>query len=73
MTQNLFAEAIKIPLSTLQKYEAGTIPQDASLKELVAKLGLVTETQLFLDPDLVKEPTSKQALAVITKIIEGQK
>ncbi len=73
LTQNQFAEAIRIPLSTLQKYEGGTIPQEESLRELVAKLGVASETELFLDPDLIAHPDPESALAALTKFVMRHK
>lgn len=49
----------KIPYRSLQNILKGTIPQGPHLARLAAYLKLQTETELFLDPDLMpKSPAS---------------
>lgn len=70
LTQEAFSEKIGFKLRTYQSFEAGVVPQKETLAELVKKLGLRSETELFLDPDLT-QPSQAQALEVITKALRG--
>jgi transcriptional regulator with XRE-family HTH domain len=51
-TQDAFAEQLDLSKRTYQELESGNVPQKKTLLKLVKKLGLASETPLFLDPDL---------------------
>lgn len=56
LTQEAYSAKLRIPLRTYQKFEAGVVPQKKTMAALVRKLGLVSETPLFQDPDLAPPP-----------------
>lgn len=62
----------KIPYRSLQNILKGTIPQGPHLARLASYLGLRSETELFLDPDLIPgapvDDLSARRLAVITAL-----
>lgn len=66
-----FAAQLGIPYSTYQKMESskGSIPQKATIRQIVEALHLSSETVLFLDPDLIKPPSPEDALRVLTRIV----
>lgn len=68
LTQEAFAEKLGIPFSSYQKLENGQLPRPENLAKIASALG-IGETELFLDPDLVGEPTPEQALKVFTKLV----
>lgn len=71
-TQADMASLAGIPFPSYRAFEYGRIPQGENLAALAAALG-VSETALFLDPDLVREPTPEQALEVIRRLVEASK
>lgn len=48
----MFSARLGFSLRTYQKFEAGSVPQKATLSKLASAIG-VSETALFLDPDLI--------------------
>jgi transcriptional regulator with XRE-family HTH domain len=66
-TQEVFAERMGVSVRTYQEWEAGNVPQKATLAAIVEKLSLPSETMLFRDPDFGK-PSPSEALAVISNI-----
>lgn len=72
-TQAEFAEVLEMSLRTYQELEAGNIPQRKTVAKIVEKLGLKSETELFLDPDLIRPPTPEQALKVLEEFVKSRK
>jgi transcriptional regulator with XRE-family HTH domain len=72
-TQSDFAEFLDLSLRTYQELEAGNIPQRKTMSKIVERLGLKSETPLFMDPDLIEtapKPTPTEALAVLSEAIK---
>lgn len=63
-TQADMAERLELQLRAYQHMEAGEVIPQAETRRLIAKNLKISETSLFLDPDLTK-PTFKQALEMV--------
>lgn len=63
------AEAAGLPLRTYQRYENGVLPRRRRHLVALAKAFGVSETVLFIDPDLTR-PTPQQAIDVLTELVK---
>lgn len=68
-TQSEMADILGIPLRTYNALENGQIPRPETRKIIAQKLG-ITETELFLDPDLMRPPTPADALEVLSEFVK---
>lgn len=77
-TQAEMAEFLGLPLRSYQALEYGSVPRPETRRIIAEKLG-ITETQLFLDPDLIEEEAAKRqvspdhALFVLRAYIDATK
>lgn len=63
------AAAAGIPYRTYQNMENGVIPQEETLRKIALVLG-VSETALFIDPDL-STPTAEQIADVLSTALQN--
>ncbi len=63
------ARGAKVPERTYQRIEAGSIPKKRQWLAALAKYHRVTVGRLFLDPDLIPEPTLSPRARLISAIL----
>lgn len=65
-----FCEEIGVPITTYQTWEAGRIPHEDQLENLIEKLGIESETRLFMDPDIIGEIVLRTVLKAFYSLNE---
>lgn len=68
-TQSDMAELLGLPLRSYQYLEKGSVPRPETRRLIAEKLG-ISETELFLDPDL-SSPTADQVSEVISLALQN--
>lgn len=68
-SQSAVADAAGLPLRTYQRYENGVLPRRRRHLVALARALGVSETALFLDPDLVR-PDPITAARVLSEFVE---
>lgn len=72
-TQAAIAEAADIPLRSYQHAESGIIPQGPNRTAITKALGVSTELELFMDPELRAKPSIRaQLFELIAGLNESQ-